>query len=47
MQELTKAFTAPAATVAVLGILYEGGANLPSLALGLLVAMSALMWLTR
>jgi hypothetical protein len=45
MQEIAKGFAAPAATVVVLGILYEGGADLPSLVLALLVAMGAILWI--
>lgn len=47
MQDIAKGFAAPAATVAVLAILYEGGADLPSLVVGLLVAMGAILWLAR
>lgn len=46
MQDIAKSFAAPAATVVVLGILYEGGADLTSLTLGLLVAMSAILWIS-
>jgi hypothetical protein len=45
MQEIAKSFAAPAATVVVLGILHEGGADLPSLMLGLLVAMGSILWI--